>query len=792
MELRAPKPERRYQAVRELAQIPSSNIEPLLRLALDDPTPFVKTAAAEVVAQQRYALSEQVIPWLSADVNELKWAAVRVLTSVPLESATESLRLLLFDKDAELRRLVVAALAELTSPLATETLRVALDDSNDWVRKDAVRSLASRIDSRIDSALSSKLSDIEPSVRADVVTALMARGGLTDDTLLRQTLTDQSANVRIAVIRSLARRRDEGTTQRLFSLVSAEKSPQVLREVIETLALQDVRVVAPELFRIGLGLSPGATRDVVQEAISEHLALAREVSRLCFSSPEHSNSADCLQFCKRGGCSVSTLPRLVLAGQIPTEVALDIIGKSASSEGLDFTIGCLDFESKRHLTRALVALERILEVRSNHWVVDALTGGLVALRADEPDYRRVVRLLGMSGSPRAKTVLLAIARDATLPAAVVEEAILALGRLGAAGLDTALLSLLNHENERVALAVATVFFPTNTALSPLGLFEQSDRGPTRRALRFIVLSSMLASTTDSRVWPEVARRLTSVAGEERDALLEGIARNSTTEAQALLARLRGQMSTSDRRKIAEAWGGDDSTLDELVRLVRDPVASVRAQAITSLGQRGNERHRELLVQALAEPFLGVRVNAMVALGQIAKRNSMSIETEICSFLTSRNLLLQEAALTALYLARTRCRPGQLERKFLRSKAESVRFAAARLVASAPLAQDEMDLALCSGFDVSPRVRRTCRGMTNPSEENLATSPPRLIYVVPAGQSMAAAGTPFLVSDEMGLFRIGITDRRGASFVDGSTSRGKKLRLVSSDLLLLDEREIPKR
>jgi HEAT repeat protein len=783
-DLSSPLLERRLQAVKESGREPSLRLVSLVARALEDSDEYVQRAAAQVVAKHRYHLAEKVVPWLDSDSTELKFAAARVLVRVPFEPASDALKRLLFDKDTGLRQAAVSALDRLGSPQATTALLFALNDSSDSVRKSAIRCLSYRIDSRIDAALTGKLTDIEPTVRADVVRALVARGSLEDETLRRQVLVDKSDWVRLAAVFALGRQPEKQTTSLFFSLITDDQSPNVLRAATVVLVGREGHLIGPELFLKWRNLERGKARTTIEAVVREVPRLASGMSEICFRDTDVEDITACLGFCGKWGCDVAQVVTLAKARRIPPESVLEVCGRVGSPDCLDWVLGQLDWSSPRRLSLALDALERILETRPSGLVIDSLVQGLTALRVDSELLQRVVRLLGLSGSSRAKALLLPIALDGTNPESLVVEAITALGRLGTEGLDASLWSLLNHSSERVAATVATVFFATKTKFSPLALFEQADLSASRRSLRFIVLSSLLASTNETKVWPEFERRLAWAEGGERDALIEGLARNASPTARAMIQKLLLQATVADRRKVAEAWGAGEETLSLLGELATDPAPSVRANALWSLGRLGRRRHWDTLALGLKDPVVEVRSNAIVALGRIAERERASVKDQACPLISSQSSTLQEAALIALRLAKERCPGGQREQVLLRADEESVRRSAALLIASTRQASDTTALALCSSFDPSPTVRGFCdgKGLVVTSERDLL---PQLVYLVPEGPRGAVSNVEYGVSGEGGLLRFGLTDRRGAFFTVGWKSEGLLVRPLPADATLLE-------
>jgi HEAT repeat protein len=785
LEFSSSNPALRVRVVREIGSNPTVFSLPLIRSALADSDLNVRLAAAEVVSEQRYAIATDIIPWLESDILEQKLEALRVFVRVPTESAIEPLIRLVFDKIAEVRLLAVAAISMLDEQSVTATLIIAASDSDDRIRRNAVRELAYRNDPQIYDVLVNKLSDVDPYVRADAVAALAARYESFTESLRRQMLFDKSPDVREVAVRSLGRRADDRLKRILISRLDYEESSSVLREIALVLTRYERAETALDTLREWNKLTSERARVAIAEVVRDDTRLAEAVVKTCISDARIGASIDCLVFCGKGGCDDKTVVRLVLANQIPRELALKIIGRAQSIDGLDWAIEQLGFRSENVQNLAFDAIERILTSRPSGLAFDALVQRLEAFGVDDARYSRMIGLIGLTLATKAKELLLGIALAPTYPDSVVIQAVIALRRFDATGCDERLFALLNHPNEQVAITTAAMLFSSRCQSSPRSLFVQSDRTPSRRILRYIVLSALLATTRESGVWSLVERQLSRLTGGDRDALLEGIARNTSPDAKDLFYRIRRNLSVADRRKIASAWDATDEALEPLVSFANDSTVAVRLHAISSIGRLGNARHIPMLLRFLTNPNVEVQSNAISSLGYIAKRRKQPIATYVCSFLESRISTLQKSALSALSVTGERCGNGMIERKLTRVRDTSIRFAATRLIVASQRAEDAPDLLRCLNFESNSAIRRLC------SENDVPARDPwkavsRLVFVVEDGQNVPMTETEFAISEDNGGVIFGFTDRRGATLVTLPNDVDPALHVIPTDANVIDK------
>jgi len=374
-------------------------------------------------------------------------------------------------------------------------------------------------------------------------------------------------------------------------------------------------------------------------------------------------------------------------------------------------------------------------------------------------------------------------------------AIDALGDMGPAGQDAPLLDALDDENAGVRLHAALALAVSAGQASVGVLLERLTQAAAEDRMAIgVALSGALSRSTDASA-KQVERVLFETGGGVRDALVEGLGRMPGAAAGNLIAALaRRRPDVADRRKIAEALAGHPEQFAILRDLLRDPDASVRAEAIWSAGylSKGAEAATALgrALELIADGDLDVAANAAAAsalLGKTAAATDPAAKSRavaaLCKATGDFRSYVRANALAGLNLLAARCDDGGLERRLLsQDPSEMVRQAAARLILRVPSTDrakgDARALSRCVADDKSGLVANACRiAFSIPSE-----SSPTLVFVVPDGKTSPTplAAYSFLRAD--GLIRSGLADRRGAIF-ERACPRGE-FRLVVPGALAL--------
>jgi hypothetical protein len=241
-------------------------------------------------------------------------------------------------------------------------------------------------------------------------------------------------------------------------------------------------------------------------------------------------------------------------------------------------------------------------------------------------------------------------------------------------------------------------------------------------------------------------------------LLDALASSALPAAtNHLLALARGP-DPADRAKVAEALAGRATARAELLTLLADRDASVRAAAVWSLGTIGTAADVPVLERALRDADVAVAANAAAALGRVAERTRTDVTAELCGALGDARAYVRANALTGLRSSAGRCSDDRVLRLLARDRIAVVRIAAAANVASARLPAEKKALDRCAAEDENPAVAAVCAGepLSRPSAVEAV-----LVYVVPSGESEVVPRAPFALHFGDGAFRLGLADRRGA-------------------------------
>jgi HEAT repeat protein len=388
----------------------------------------------------------------------------------------------------------------------------------------------------------------------------------------------------------------------------------------------------------------------------------------------------------------------------------------------------------------------------------------------------VARLLGRTGAARAEPVLMSMLSS---PLSSVRSAVLdALGLLPSASTatDLSLVAILDDPDfelrQHAAIAIARRSRPELLAEILRRLSSASEQD--RPALG-VAASGLLSRAQGRGVIEEVTRALTTVPEASRDALIEGLGRMESSEAREALERL-GHGLPADRRKVAEALGGQRAAEPVLVALLDDVDTAVRANAAWSLGSVAGAAAIDRLRIALEDVDVAVAANAAASLGRIARRLGRPIPAELCGKLMASHPYVRTNALIALATDAT-CSDASIRRRLEHDPSWSVRIAAAAVLAARISAQptapesslDRRALRRCADEDHDATVADRC---ASPASTPSTTGGGSVsVYVVGASGGAPQPGAPFSLARPDGYLRLGYADRRGSLF-EASEGDGK--------------------
>lgn len=763
----------RRQGIRTVRDNYGPAMEPLVRAALTDVDAQVRRDAAELVATRQLPLAATVMPWLSADDADARLVAARVLERVVEPTAQAALIAASRDPNVSVRRAVVRALWRYSGEQVLVALLVALGDTDSEVRQVAVQGLARSDEPRVLTALTTRASDVDDKVRESIVRSLAGRGEPNAVAVLRQGLRDQSASVRAAAAWAIAMVGERslvpiGVDEALLRLVSDDEPQVVVSSAVQALIRMPGERRAEVLLSRWVQAKRAGTREVIELWAARVPSLADQLPALCLQSNETIPKSDCLPLYGRATRDVQPLIAAVDSGRIGVRAALAALTRTNDPWALDWVLGQLDSGDESIVVAACAALNGLLEERGSGHALDPLVAAFGRATAAVTK-RALLRTIGKTRSSRAWSVLQPMLAVESSSVDDLNVAIEAAGYIAHLGVGARLVRLLDHPQREVARAAARVLFEMNETNALATLLDRLERGVLYREEVLLATSGLLARATEAAVLERAVRLTQQAVGPERDAFLEGLARNPNPAAQDAVARLLRQGNRADRAKIAEAAAGGNEACGRLARLAVDLAGEVRANAIWSLGRVGGVDHLALLRAATKDAQWDVRANALVALGRVGGRSGTDVQGLLCQFVDHRNWGLREAALLGLYAAGQRCSDGSVHAHLLDDPIERVRIAAARVLSVAQQqtrpVQDVSVLRWCQAFDPSNHVRSSCAAGA-PLQQFGVTRQDGMALVFASSRErgergVAGAAVSLLRSD--GLVRYARLDRRGSLF-----------------------------
>ncbi len=759
----------RRQAAARLVELPAAVARKLVPAALEDADAEVRLSAAEVALQLRmHGVGRRVVSWLNDPERRIRLSAAQVLEVSPVPRAVAPLGRVLGDPDPAVREAAARALGASGSKDAVMPLLGHLDDTTPKVRRAVIRALARLGDRQAVVPLIGKIQDSRALVRRSVARALGELGDPRASSALVLALRDNDESVRIAALVALGQLHDKQATLAIVSLLNDDPREPVRAAALGALA----RIPSPEGLEAlvaALGSDdPDSPSSPVRSALAE--VGDRAVPRLlqCLVGQPSSRLADgCALALGQIGSSkaAKAIESALRRGVVRPRAALRALSMLHEPASLPTVLEHLADPDPTVRRAAIDATAALLDPhKPDGRAVEPIARALDAARSSKAERVALALLLGRTGSPRAAKVLIPIAQDAD-DGRLRIAAIQALGMLGPAGQDKALLSALGDEDGGIRLAAAVALERSASGASARVLLDRLERSASqdRRALA-IALSGALARSKNPRDAERAERFMQSSRGGERDAMIEALGRIPGARGSSRLVAMAGKdASVADRAKLAEALASHPEAAGELRRLAVDVDGSVRANAVWALGAVGTAADLGALEHALSDRDVAVAGDAAAALGRIAARTHHA-EPALCKALDDARSYVRANALAALRVAGQRCGDGMRARRLLVDDRSAVaRAAAAALIGGVPSKRpldDEHALARCAQDDTNGRVAVQC---AHPPKLPSAGTEPVSVYVVPMGSSEPAPRAPFALVLADGLMRLGLTDRRGEVF-----------------------------
>jgi len=759
----------RRQAAARLAELPPAVARKLVPPTLDDPDTEVRLSAAAVAMQLRLpGVGRRVVSWLNDPERRVRLAAAEVLLASPSPRAVAPLGRVLGDPDPGVREAAARALGASASKDAVMPLLGHLDDTSPHVRRAVIRALARLGDRQAVVPLIGKIQDSRALVRRSVARALGELGDPRASSALLLALRDNDESVRIAALVALGRLHDKQATLAIVSLLHDDPRQPVRAAALGALA----HIPSPEGLEAlvaALGSdNPDSSTSPVRSALAE--VGARAVPRLleCLVGQPSPRLADgCALALGEIGSrrAVHAIESALRRGVVRPRAALRALAALADPASLPTVLEHLG-DADPYVRRAAIdAAAALLDPhKPDGRAVEPIARALDAARSSKTERAALARLLGRTGSPRAVKVLAPIAKDADDDQLRVA-AIQALGMLGPAGQDAALLDALDADDAGIRLAAAVALQRSASGASARVLLDRLERSAAqdRRAIA-IALAGALARSKDPHDGERSERFMRSSRGGERDAMIEALGRIvGARGSKRLVALAKKATAVADRAKLAEALASHPEAANTLRQMAGDVDGSVRANAVWALGAVGTAADVGALTHALADRDVAVAGDAAAALGRVAARTHKPLPA-LCKALDDTRSYVRANALAGLRIAGQRCQDGSRARQLLLDDPSPVaRSAAAGLIGSVKSSKPALDqraLARCGQDDKDGGVAATC---SDPPSLPPAGSEPVSVYVVPMGSSEPAPRAPVALVRADGLMRLGLTDRRGEVF-----------------------------
>ena len=776
--------EERRKAARKLPDIGKARGTPLVLEALGDADDEVRIEAAKAaVILRAVGAADAVLPWLGDKEPKVRLTACEVLRAMPSPRAVPQLARALQDSDPNVRAAAAEALGAQKNGEAVAPLMGKLDDQNPPVRIHVIRALAHLGDKRAVVPLVGKVSDSVPEVRASIARAL---GSLDDQravSALVLLLRDAVNDVRIEAIRALARLRATAAVDPI-----AQQAQDRVREVRHAAldALGKIGGDAAATFLVSLlGVGEDAGSSLEPTPVRRALVTLGQgcvplVSRVLDrpDSPAAATSAAYVLASLGARAEEKKVRAALERGAIPVPAALFVLARIGGPETLPVVLEFISDQSPAVRHQALLSARELTNPeKPDGRAVEPITFALKDARISAEDRLLLVEVLGRTGAPRARDILLGIlpTKDVPLRLAAID----ALGSLGVAtpgggsavaagvvtGPRTPLVTLLSDPLPEVRLHAALALAKVGGAEDKQDIEKRLLGDEENDAFALFVALAGISERHPGE--PAAMADLFAVrSAGQRDMVLETLGRMPKDEVPALLYRLAKGASVDDRRMAATMLArhrGRAATLPSLSALAQDPSSDVRAQAAFALGTAGGSAEIPLLHSLGAQDDTDVTIDALAGIARITAREKKKdvAARELCPFVTDTRVYVRLNALSGLALAGARCEDAARERRALEDESASVRGAAARALGNAPSDDDRRALARCRDEERVSEIAERCEAMLVAPFAPKVSASSVTVYVVADRETPPKPLTPYALLLPDGLVRVGISDRRGA-------------------------------
>ncbi|MEY2935408.1 MAG: hypothetical protein RL033_6157 [Pseudomonadota bacterium] len=757
----------RRAAAAELGRLPESVQRRLLPRLFADSDPEVRLRVADAALQIRLPeAGARVLKWLNDTDARVRAAAAEVLGVLPHPGSAAALGRVLEDPEASVRSAAALALGNSESPDASLFLLGHLEDSDPEVRHAVIAALEDLGDLRAVVPLIGRIQEPRAPLRRQAVTALGTLGDARAASALIVALNDADSTVRAAAALSLGQLRFQEAVWSLGALLDSEADPEVQNAVLNALASIGTASSVDAI------LSAAQRRQWFGPRVERALARAGEgalpsLESCVFQAPHPDAAASCVSALGAIGGERATalVLRALREGVVEPTRALPALAACGDRATLPAMLEYLTSSSPAERRAAIDAAGRLLDPEQRLGLaVEPIVLAMTRARGNRLERAALIGLLGRTGSARAAQALVPIAasNDEYLRAIALE----ALGQLGPAGVDGALLAALDAPlfPTRWTAAIALRRVGTRASLDELSnRLEHASAGQDEVAA--VALAGPLADGASDEQLARVLKLFEVSSGATKDALLEALAGVADPRGSRLLEELAERTSKASRAKVAEALGNHPSAREALLRLSTDSDSSVRANAVWSLADAALSNDLPRLAQLRSDEDVTVASNSVATLARVARRLGLDAEP-LCSALEDGRSYVLANALVGLRLTGQECsRMDLITWALQHHPSDEVRIAAAELIRSRAerFPKAAASLARCVRKDVSGGVAAACGAAVvpvaaaQPSPAVLGVS----VLVVPAGSHAPAPRAPFALVRADGLIRSGSSDRRGS-------------------------------
>lgn len=815
----------RRSASGRLLELPSATAVEWARTALRDTDIEVRLHGARTTTALRLERAgDEVVSWLQEREVRLRAAACEVIRVAPTPESVAALARVLSDAKPEVRELAAQAMGSSGYLASVSPLLGHLDDPTLEVRIAVLRALGRLGDAGAAVPVFSKLQDAEPEVRTEAARTLGRLRERQAVPSLELALADPELAVRLAALDALgeigapssvpgiaavlapanhgangdaAAHADDAVREAALRALSRTPVPEALTVLVAQLLIEGplpflddaAAPVRRSLKAVGQAVEP-ALIAVLNSSPSARQVSAAALALAVVASPATAPAA------------VQAVVSAARRGAAELRVALQALERMGHPSALPFILEHL--EDAEPSTRELCAAVAAALIKPS--VPDGRAIDIVAERVTDrttPLSERLglIRLLGRTGTAPAASLLLSLLPasqgGASLATDRVPLRVAVLDALGDTGVvdpkvELLLLASMDHPAERVRVAGARALARLGRDSAAKVLLQRIEAAAEQdRNAMGMAVSGALAHATEPSLVARGAAALRVCSAPLRDAVLEGLGRSKVPGATAAISVFAHSLDPDDRRKVAEAMAGRADGYPTLELLAQDADASVRANAMWSLGFLEDEVALAKVRAGLSDKDVAVAGNSAISLARLAVRFHRGTESStLCAALEDRRSyvvleslvglrLLLDDALTSASVAVGSCPSGVIRQLLGNARTPHVRAAAAVLLqdlgrfelpAVKPAREaalearrlDRLALQGCLVDERNSKVARACGSSVGPLP-TLQGKNELTVYVAADGLSEPTPRTPFALLLPDGSLRLGNADRRGAVF-----------------------------